>query len=1427
MECRDSEGWGPISHERLYDFTICFQYILQQIPTIFLLFTGLIFVATLHNKPRFQVPKTTVFYTLQISCFILLISNAIGIKDNYLLITPTAGYLLAMGFHYLELSYSRVSLYFLLFFWLMNIVVNLIVLRSLYLARVFEFTLENIVYSTNLLLSLLNFLLELLPKPESYYMSLDEDEHVTPEINSHIFARIYFAWMGSLMKLGYQKVLTMEDLWTLAPSDSAAHNSVLFQKHLSAQLTTKRPSLVKALFSTFSGTVISTALFKFMQDCLQFTQPQLLALMMAYAARFNKDSSIDEGIGIAGLMLITAMTQTIFLHQYFHGCFMLGMRVRSTMITAVYNKALRLSNSARQGSTVGEITNLMAVDASKLADLCNNMNILWSGPFQISIAVYFLYKTLGASVFGGIAIMIIMIPINGYIASVSRALNKKQMKNKDTRTKLMDEILSGIKVLKLYAWEKPFYEKINAIRELELFTLKNIAYLQCCTSFTWSCTPFLVSFTTFAIYSVFGSEPLTSTKVFVSLSLFNLLGFPLAAFPQVIASVVEASVSISRLLKFFLNEEKDDSAVTLEFVPPFRDENSPPAERICVENGTFGWAKDGESILSDISFSVTDAALLAVVGPVGAGKSSLLSAILGDTYKQGGSVTVRGTIAYVPQTAWIMNSTVRENILFGQPFDEAFYNQTVQACGLGPDLDSLIAGDFTEIGERGINLSGGQKQRIAIARAVYSRADIYLFDDALSAVDAHVGRHIFDHILGPAGLLKSKARVFVTHGIHYLPQVDAVMTLNNGTIGEMGTYQALMSNKSHFYNLIKEYGKQKNEQPKELKSFAIGKILKEENDKTKTQNGTLIEKETSAKGKVNWKVYQTYAQSCNSWYVIGFLCIAVLAQGISVSQNILLSEWAKSNDNGNTSVLWWLVGYGSLGLLYSSFVVFQVLFAWVFCGIGSARHLHDDLLRNVLRLPQSFFDTTPLGRIINRFSKDQYTIDEVLPRSFLMFFRTLFQVLAVLAINTFGNVYYLLLAIPLGLLYYYFQRYYLSTSRELKRLDSTSRSPIYQNFQETLNGVSSIRAYGQSDRFIKINEGRVDYNQRAYYPSVSSNRWLAVRLEFIGSLIVFGSGTFGVLALKYQDYMSSSLLGLMLVYSLNVTQTLNWMVRQSCEIETNIVSVERIKEYIELPQEAPAHIEEAQPPPHWPQHGAISFKNYSTRYRAELDLVVKNLNIDIKGKEKIGIVGRTGAGKSSLTLALFRIIEPASGFISIDNVNICNIGLEDLRSAISIIPQDPVLFCGSVRYNLDPFGKSSDADLWAALEKANLKDYIASREGGLSYEVVQGGENFSVGQRQLICLARALVRNTKILILDEATAAIDVETDAIIQKTIRQEMKESTILTIAHRINTVMDSDRIIVLDKGVMVEFDTPKKLLANKSSKFYALAKEAGQTK
>jgi ATP-binding cassette subfamily C (CFTR/MRP) protein 1 len=737
---------------------------------------------------------------------------------------------------------------------------------------------------------------------------------------------------------------------------------------------------------------------------------------------------------------------------------------------------------------------------------------------------------------------------------------------------------------------------------------------------------------------------------------------------------------------------------------------------------------------------------------VGAGKSSFLQSILGDLYKASGEVVVHGSVAYVAQQAWVMNATVKENIVFGHRWDPAFYDKTVEACALLEDFAQLPDGDATEVGERGISLSGGQKARLTLARAVYARADVYLLDDCLSAVDQHVGRHIIQNVLGPTGLLGGKTRVLATNSIPVLMEADYIALLRDGKFVERGTYAQLMAMKGDIANLIRSasaqdqsatadddsitsesstYVEQTDEAREEaeeaqerlttlhpIRSAVIprarrissstlrrasvaslkglrGKLRDEEEHISKTKQS----KEFVEQGKVKWSVYKEYAKTANLFAVGVYGVMLIGAQTAQVGGSVWLKKWAETNTEygTNPNVGLYIGVYFALGIGSSALVVVQTLILWIFCSIEASRKLHERMAFAIFRSPMSFFDTTPAGRILNRFSSDIYRVDEVLARTFNMLFVNAARCGFTLIVISASTPAFIALIIPLGALYLWIQRYYLRTSRELKRLDSVTKSPIYAHFQESLGGLSTIRAYRQQMRFTLENEWRVDANLRAYFPSINANRWLAVRLEFIGSIIILSAATFAIIAVSSGNGPSAGLVGLAMSYALQITQSLNWIVRQTVEVETNIVSVERVLEYAKLPSEAPEVIPRSRPPISWPAYGAVEFKNYSTRYREGLDLVLKNINLDIKPHEKIGVVGRTGAGKSSLTLALFRIIEPTEGYISIDNLNTSTIGLLDLRRRLAIIPQDAALFEGTIRDNLDPGGVHDDTELWSVL----------------------------------------------------------------------------------------------------------------------------------
>ncbi|XP_017473674.1 PREDICTED: multidrug resistance-associated protein 1 isoform X7 [Rhagoletis zephyria] len=1348
---------------------------------------------------------------------------------------------------------------------------------------------------------LLNCFADAMPRETKYKRTYNE----IPESSASFLSRITYTWFDVMAWKGYRNPLEEKDLWDLRPQDSCKEVMPIFayywNKNVRKNTKTRTPtptqpkaqysngkvefenphgrntgkkgvtSIMPPIIKSFGGVFLLGSLMKLICDVLTFAQPQVLSLIIGFVEDYSDDEKDRQpqwkGILYAALLFITAGAQTFMLGQYFHRMFVVGLRIRTALINAIYRKALLISNATRKESTVGEIVNLMAVDAQRFMDLTTYLNMIWSAPLQIALAMYFLWLQLGPSVLAGLAVMVILIPVNGVIANRIKVYQIRQMKYKDERVKLMNEVLSGIKVLKLYAWEPSFENQVLRIREKEIATLKSTAYLNAGTSFLWSCAPFLVSLVTFATYVLSSDENhLTVAKVFVSLALFDTMKLPLATLPMLAVDIAETQVSVQRINKFMNSEELDPNSV---------QHDPKECDPLIIRKGKFSWG-EGEETLKNIDMTVRKNTLCAVVGTVGSGKSSLIQALLGEMDKLSGRVNTVGSIAYVPQQAWIQNATVRDNILFGLEYDRKRYNRVVDACALRSDIEMLSAGDQTEIGEKGINLSGGQKQRISLARAVYSNADVYLLDDPLSAVDSHVGKHIFEEVVGPNGLLAKKTRVLVTHGITFLPQTDNIYVMKMGEISESGTYQELLARKGAFAEFIIQHLQEAAEEVEdldEIKQQLEGTVKSEEllgtfekvislarteslsdsvsvksldsskgslrrrktgrqdsvvsaistvsqQKKLAVDEGKLIETEKSETGGVQLAVYKHYIKSVGIFLSLATLILNFVYQAFSIGSNLWLTQWSNDKRVENDTSLrdMYLGVYGAFGF-GQGLCSYGASLAIAMATIHASLRISHELNSNLLHLPSAFFDTTPSGRILDRCTSDVHTLDTIMPLNTRIFMSTMFQVLATIVVISMSTPIFLAVIVPIALLYYFAQRFYVATSRQLMRLESVSRSPIYTHFSETITGVTTIRAYMVQDRFIDESDNRVDKNQVCKYPSLIANRWLAIRLEMVGNLIILFAALFAVLG----GQSNPGLVGLSVSYALQVTQTLNWLVRMTSDIETNIVAVERIKEYGETKQEAPWELENSKVPRDWPVEGQVVFDNFKVRYREGLDLVLHGVSFTIAGGEKVGIVGRTGAGKSSLTLSLFRIIEAAGGRILIDGIDIATLGLHMLRSRLTIIPQDPVLFSGTLRINLDPFEVKSDDELWKALELSHLKAFVKSLPAGLNHEISEGGENLSVGQRQLVCLARALLRKTKVLVLDEATAAVDLETDDLIQKTIRSEFKDCTVLTIAHRLNTILDSDKVIVLNKGEITEFASPTELLDNPHSAFYSMAKDA----
>ncbi|KAE8621831.1 hypothetical protein XENTR_v10004987 [Xenopus tropicalis] len=1243
-----------------------------------------------------------------------------------------------------------------------------------------------------------------------------------PEKNASLLSRLTYSWYSRIITLGYKKPLEREDLFELNDNDSSYTVIPIFEKNWRNEVArqgtvSKNVSLLRALWNTFKYSLIQVAFMKVIADILAFSSPQILKRMIAFT-----EERPDEGwtgYALALLLLVVTVSQTLILQLYQRFNMLAAVKMKTSVIGLIYRKALQLAYSSRKKFTTGELVNLMSSDAQQLMDLTVNLNLLWSAPFQILMAVVFLWQELGASVLAGVGVLILVIPINAFIASRVKQLKKSHLKSKDQRIKLLNEILHGIKILKLYAWEPSYQRKVADIRESEMDVLKSSGYLTTFSMLTLTCIPFLVSMATFGVYFLLDdANVLTASKVFTTISLFNILRLPLFDLPTVISSVVQTRVSLGRLENFFCGEEINTENIETKYSG---------SHAVGFSGASFQWDKTGPSILKDLDFKIPEGSLVAVVGQVGSGKSSLLSAILGEMNTLEGKVQRKGAVAYVSQQAWIQNALFQENILFGLAFNKQHYERVLEACALLPDLELLPNGDQTEIGERGVNLSGGQKQRVSLARAVYSNADIYLLDDPLSAVDVHVGKHLFDKLIGPKGLIKNKTRVLVTHSLTVLPQTDLIIVMEEGRAAHIGTYQELMSKRQNFADMIQTFNKgTENEQlsdtagvfrdPKALqrtKSQHEDGFIKKDRTLTEMSKMPSMKKEKVATGNMRMSIVMKYLYAFG-WSWVWFTVIAYIGQNaLAVGQNVWLSRWATEAKGIRETSEWTelrnnrLGIYGLLGFVQGILVCYgaYVVTRGTIC---ASRLLHNQMLDNVLHLPLQFFETTPMGQLLNRFTKDVYVIDERFHYYLRTWLNCMLDVLGTIIVIVYATPIFILAVVPLGFLYLLIQRYYISSSRQIRRLDGASRSPVISHFGETLMGAPTIRAYGHQERFINQNKDVVNENLVCYYNNVISNRWLAVRLEFLGSLMIFFAALFAVQA---GDKMNSGIVGLSITYALNITQTLNFWVRKACEIETNGVAIERICEYEEMQKEAP-WIMGKRPPVRWPDQGIIEFVNYKARYREDHDLALQDITFRLHATEKLGIVGRTGAGKSTLTNCLFRTVEGTGGKIIIDGIDIATIGLHDLRSKLNIIPQDPVLFSGTLQMNLDPLEQHSDAELWEALELCHLKPFVMSLPKRLYHDISEGGENLSVGQRQLICLARALLRKAKILVLDEATASIDMETDNLVQATIRKAFSDCTVLTIAHRLHSVLDSERVLVLDAGRVVEFGEPQRLIEKK---------------
>ncbi|XP_018045577.1 PREDICTED: multidrug resistance-associated protein 4-like [Atta colombica] len=1362
-----------------------------------------------------------------------------------------------------------------------------------------------------------------------------------PREKASIVSVLLWWWTISLFKTGYKKALEIEDLFDPLKVDRSTFLGDRLERRWNIELENSKkwkrsPSLLKTIFRTFLWEYTMLGIIQILNEfVIRLGTPLLLGGLLRY---FRKDSVepyenalwFGAGICIATGMNVISGNQTIF------GAFHVGAKVRVAVCSVVYRKALRLSKTALGETAPGKVVNLVANDVNRFDLVSIFIHHMWSAPLSALIVAYILYQQVGYAGLIGIAAIFVVVPIQSYTGKLSSKFRLQTAIKTDERVRLMDEIISGVQVIKMYAWEKPFCAMVELARKLELRVVTKSSYIRgIYMTFNLFTTRMALYCTLIAMLML--GDNLTADKVFVISSYFNILAHTMTGmFVRGFAELAECMVAIRRLQSFLMFDEFQGSNVVSKASASYvnsdlkrfskpdlpyiddddddvdshgdLDENNDRRKQngllivasdllkntvnfveenkqsiynmnnwaINMINVTAKWEeKQSENTLENLNLEIEKGKLYAVIGMVGSGKSSFLSAILGEISLTEGQVKVNGGVSYASQEAWVFGATVRQNILFGQSYERQRYQKVIKACALVHDFKQFLQGDQTVVGERGTSLSGGQKARINLARTLYRQSDIYLLDDPLSAVDAHVSKHLFQECI--QRYLAGKTRILATHQLQYIKGVDAIILLEQGKMKYFSHYQDLLEYRPEYgillaaeneaiddssleksINIRRQFSSSSNRSRTPEASSGGTDDEEEDEDPEKLNDGLEGTSRDLVKGPIFIKFFQTGANlyiaftvlflfiitqfivSLNDYFV-PFLANFVETRNYEAKHFILnqtedvfvnttnINELSAIEDE---SVINYVYIYTGIVLTIFFLGITRSLVFYKTCMTCSQR-LHDMMFSALIRTGMRFFDTNPSGRILNRFSKDMGVIDELLPKAILDAGQMNMLMFGSLVMTCVVNPIFLVPVVIIGGIFYWIRKVYLKTSKNIKRLEGITRSPVFTHLNATLNGLTTIRAYCAQDilkrEFDKLQDV---HTSTAYMYIVTSTAFgfaLDVFCFFFTSLVTFSF-------LLLNQSFSGGEVGLAITQVMAMTGMIQWGMRQSAEVANQMMAVERVLEYIQLSAEPNlrdrgAYVKKkdkylalpSSVPKTWPDQGCIKFKNVYMRYSDEDPPVLKGLNIVIYSGEKIGIVGRTGAGKSSLISALFRLAK-VEGIIEIDGVDTGLIALEDLRRKISIIPQDPVLFSGTLRRNLDPFDEFPDTDLWEALEEVELKEAVVTIGNGLESRVFDRGSNYSVGQRQLVCLARAILRNNRILMLDEATANVDPHTDALIQRTIRKKFATCTMLTVAHRLNTIMDSDKVLVMDKGHMAEYDHPHILLKNSYNQFTSLVKETG---
>ncbi|RQM11377.1 hypothetical protein B5M09_002672 [Aphanomyces astaci] len=1282
------------------------------------------------------------------------------------------------------------------------------------------------------------------------------------------FSKLFFSWAGPLLTLGHERRLDPADMWPLQSDNKCVSVSAIFEPKFRASR-----SILWAIFSTHRLDLFLVALLQAISLGGTLFAPVVLKEILQQlesSTGFDLQAVLWYVFALVAAKLVQALAST---HSNLKNQLVM-VRITSALQHLLFQKALRLASSCRRDKSTGEVANLFSSDIQWIIGFAISSNQVWLLPLQVAVTLVLLYNLLGwASLLGSATIFVVLVG-NHFLAMAQKRILQALMELKDDRMKSVNEVFGAMQVIKFNAWEEKFEAKIHGQRALELDQVWNLFALQATQMAIMYIAPVAVTITSFATYTLVMHETLSASKMFTALSLFALLRYPLSALPQVVASLLQALVAIQRFMDF-LNMDEHDSTVVLT---PHTVSSSQlglyhaNSVHVHIDNASFGWAPQCP-IYFHWNLTVKRGELAVVHGHVGQGKSSLCSALLGEMIKVDGAVYVGGSVGYFSQQPWIQNLTVRENILFGKPYDRVKYHNVIEACALTKDLAAFPAGDRTEIGQKGVNVSGGQKARISLARACYSDADIFILDSPLSAVDAIVQNEIFTKCF--LGLLRHKTVLLVTHSPEIIasPHVDRLIEIVDGNLLVIEKHKTprdssseddrlppplvppLRASRSHEWSDDDNGLDDGNDDdvaastrihnhdlfvtptasspfPLQYDGAVFTPVDLISSATFEDHHGKLIFDEERSEGRVSSAVFQGYLDAIGGWPVVATWVLLLSSwQLLIVSSDLWLSRWtsvaassaAEDDDDAvvaGTST-YYLCVYAALS---ASGVVMTVLrtYTILMSCLRASRRLFDAMNKALLRAPMRFFDTNPLGRLLNRFSNDMNTVDTQLPLllsgMLALVFMTLFQLGTTLVVIRYMG----LVIVPLLYMYLRMAAFFVHPARAIERVNKTTKSPMLNLISEAIEGALVVRAFGSNQvrRFHRMHHRNVDTNNQAYVAAQVVNQWFSLRIQLLSTVLLL---VISLSLVFLRDVLSPGLIGLVFSYLFTILPWFEIIVNLWSSFETFMVGPERVSEYAHLASEPPRVVSGAVPAS-WPSSGDIRFEHVSFRYKPHDPLVLQDVVAHIRSGEKIGIVGRTGAGKSSLTMALFRINDVASGVIRVDGVDIATVGVKTLRSAIAIIPQNPVLFKGSLRNYLDPFDEFSDADLWDALAHVRLGGRIGAVAGGLDSPVEENGENFSVGERQMLCMGRALLRQARIVVMDEATAAIDHNTDQALQHVIRTEFASSTVLTIAHRLDTVLDSDRIFVFDYGRLVQCDAPAALIEAGTGIFYELCHEGG---